>query len=130
MASELRKTILEANDLESEIVSVPEWGGVKIEIRSLNGKERAKLLSRASRPDNSVDLERWFPDLVIATAHDPETGEKVFEQADRDALNNKNGAVVSRLATIAQRLAGMMESDVEEAKRDFDDAQSDGSTSS
>lgn len=129
MASELRKTILEAADLEVEIVDVPEWNA-KVEIRSLSGKERATLLSRASKADGGVDLVRWFPDLVIATAHDPETGDKIFEQADRDALNAKNGAVVSRLATVAQRLAGMLESDIEEAKKDFDEAQSDGSTSS
>lgn len=129
MASELRKTILEIDDLEKEIVSVPEWGGLKVEIRSITSKTRSRILQSASR-GGELNLERWFPELVVATAHDPETGEKLFEPSDVEALNEKNGNAISRLAEVAQRLAGMMEADVEAAKEDFNAAQSDGSTSS
>lgn len=129
MASELRKTILEFDDLEKEIVAVPEWGGLKVEVRSITSKTRSRILQQASK-GGELNLERWFPELVVATAHDPESGEKLFEPADVEALNEKNGNAISRLAEVAQRLAGMMEADVEAAKTDFDETQNDGSTSS
>jgi CRISPR/Cas system CSM-associated protein Csm3 (group 7 of RAMP superfamily) len=129
MASELRKTILEIDDIQKEIVTVPEWGNIKIEVRSIDSKTRARILQRASK-DGALNLERWFPELVVATAHDPDTGEKLFEAADVDALNSKNGNAINRISTVAQRLAGMMEADVEDAKQDFGETQSDVSTSS
>lgn len=129
MASELRNTILNADDLEKEIVDVPEWG-VKIEVRSMTAKERSRILQAAMRDGSTVNLERWFPDICIAACFDPDTGEKVFEPADRDALNSKNGAAINRVVEVAQRLAGMGETAVEDAKAGFDAAQSDDSISS
>jgi hypothetical protein len=117
MAGELRKTIFEADDIESEIVEIPQWG-VKIEVRGMTSKERAKLLKSTS-VNGEVDFDRWFPDLIIATAHDPETGEKVFEAADRDMLNTKSGAAITRLAETASRLSGLGEADVDAAKEDL-----------
>jgi hypothetical protein len=128
MASELRKTILETEDLQKELVHVPEWD-VDVEVRSMTGKERARIM-RVAAEGTTVNLERWFPEIVIASAYDPDTGEKLFEPADRDALNAKNGAALNRLAVVGQRLAGLMESDVEAAKEGFAEAQSDDSISS
>jgi len=117
MAGELRKTILEADDIESEIIDVPQWG-IKVEIRGMSSKERAKLLKSTS-VNGEVDFDRWFPDLIIATAHDPETGDKIFEPADREALNAKSGAAITKLAEAASRLSGLGEADVEAAKEDL-----------
>ena len=117
MASELRQTILEADDIESEIVEVPEWG-IKVEVRGMTSKERAKLL-KVSAKGGEVDMVTWFPDLIIATIYDPETGEKVFEPADRDAINAKSGAAISAISDISARLSGLGESDVEIAKEEL-----------
>ena len=119
MASELRKTILESEDIQTEIVPVPEWNGVKVEVRGMSARERSKLLKRATAGGGELDLERWFPELIIATVFDPETGDKVFEPADRDALNGKNGAAISRITDVASRLSGLSDNAVEEAKQDF-----------
>lgn len=117
MAGELRKTILEADDIISEDVEVPEWD-TTIQVRGMNGKERAKLLKGAAA-GGEVNMEKWFPDLLIATVHDPETGEKVFEPADRDALNAKSGSAIATIADVAARLSGLGETDVQLAKEEL-----------
>lgn len=129
MASELRKRILETADIQSEMVEIPEWG-VKVEVRGLTAAERAKLLQRAADPSGQLRLDRWFADLTIASTFDPETGERVFDPADRDALNSKSGSAVSKIVDVATRLSGLSEDSVEEAKRGFGKAQNDGSPSS
>ena len=116
MAGELRKTILETDDIVS--VLVPEWGGITIEVRAMNGKERAKLLKGAAA-GGEVNMEKWFPDLLIATVHDPTTGEKVFEPADRDAINAKSGAAIAAIADVSARLSGLGESDLQAAKEEL-----------
>lgn len=117
MASALRQTILNADDIVKEVVDVPEWG-IKIEVRGMTAKERAKLL-KSSATSGEVNMVTWFPDLIIATAYDPETGEKVFEPADRDAINAKSGAAVSALSDVAARLSGLGETDVQIAKEEL-----------
>lgn len=115
---QLRKDILEYEDIVTEIVEVPEWGNKRIEVRGMTSKERAKLL-KASASTGEVDMEKWFPDLLIATLYDPKTGEKIFERADRSAINEKSGSAVSLLADVASRLSGLGESDVVVAKEEL-----------
>ena len=124
MAGELRKTALESDDIESELIDVPEWhakGSDKplvFEVRGMSSKERSKLLKSATR-DGEVQMEQWFPDLIIATVFDPETGEQVFERADRAALNAKSGAVISAIADVSARLSGLGDTDVQAAKEEL-----------
>lgn len=126
MASELRKSILEADDIPHEMLKIPEWG-VEVEVRGMNGLERAGFLRRATGDDGEVAYERFYPELVIATVFD-ESGQKVFEPADRDAINAKSGAALERIASVAQRLSGLGSVDLEEAKGNFDGSPKNAST--
>jgi hypothetical protein len=118
-AKELRKAIFESEDIPEKIVPVPEWGDVEILVRGMNGKQRAKFLRRATDPvTGQVSWENFYPDLVIATAHQVDTKELIFEDADRDTLNQKSGMALSRVAEAAQKLSGLGGDDVEEAKKD------------
>lgn len=117
MASELRKTALNAEDIEKEIVDVPEWG-INVEVRGMAAADRFRLLQTSS-VEGKVNFQRWFPDLVIACVYDPDSGERVFEPADRDALLAKSGKVVGSLAETASRLSGLSDADVEAAKTTF-----------
>ena len=131
MAKELRKSILETDDSKTEMVVVPEWGDAKIMVRSLNARERAKLVQTSmSGPTGTFNFERWQIDLLIATACDPDTGDKIFEAADRDTLLKKNSAAVARITDVAQVLSGLGEAAVEAAKANFNETQSDDSASS
>lgn len=122
MTSELRKTILNQNDLQSEDVTIPEWG-VTVQVRGMTAGDRFRLLQNSSI-DGKVNFQRWFPDLVIACVFDPESGEKVFEPADRDILLERSGKAVGQLAEVASRLSGLSDTDVEAAKATFQEGQS------
>ena len=116
MAKSLRERILSAQDIQSERVYVPEWD-VEVEVRSMTGAQRARVLQGAT-VDGEVDLERLYPILLIETVYDPETGDRVFSPADRDALNAKNSGALERIAKVAMRLSGIDAGAEDAAKND------------
>lgn len=121
MASELRKTILESEDIISENLLVPEWN-VTIEVRGMDGRARAKFLRNTADPTGkSVAWEKYYPELLIATCFDPETHEALFEAADRDALNRKSAAALERVSAVSQRLSGLSGDDVESSKSETEE---------
>ena len=119
MASELRKVALESEDIGEELHEVKEWG-ITVLVKGMTAKQRARLLKK-STVDGILNMEVWFPDLVIATTYDPKDGEKVFVPADRDALNEKSGAAIAGLADVAARLSGLGDKDVQESKEELQD---------
>jgi len=118
MASELKKSILDYEDIPEETIEIEEWGGIKLLIKGMTGKSRANFLKRASDDDGNIAYDRFYPELIIATVYDPESQEPVFEGADRTALNQKSGAALEAVARVSQRLSGLGVEDVEEAKKD------------
>lgn len=128
MASELRATVLESDDIESEEITIDQWG-VTLLVKGMSGGDRAKFIKRSSR-GGEVDLERFYPEVVIATCFDPANpDEKVFEPADRDALSAKSGAALEQVATMALRLSGMTQTAVKDEVESLREAPSEGSTS-
>lgn len=117
MAGELRNTILNAEDISKELVDIPEWG-VAVEVRGLTASERFRILQVAVK-DGQVDFKSWFPELVISSAYDPASGEKLFEPADRDTLLKKSGKAIGLIADVASRLSGLSDTDMEVAKSRF-----------
>lgn len=113
----LRDQIMSANDTHSELVEIPEWG-VKLEVRSMSGASRAVLMQGAVSSGGQVDMAQVYPDLIIQTCFDPETGEPVFQPEDRDLILSKNGAILDRLAEIATRLSGFNENATDDAGKD------------
>ncbi len=128
MASELRKKILEVEDIQKEIVVVPEWGDAEIEVRGMSGLQRALFLRRSTDKDGEVAFERFYPQLLIATCFDPESGELLFDAADADTLNAKSGAALERVAQVSQRLSGLGAVDVEEAQGNSNSSPKNAST--
>ena len=104
--SDLRAKILNADDVQSESVEVPEWG-VTVSVRGMTGAERAHYLSATVDENGKPRFDRIYPEILIACTTDPETGEKVFEAADRDVLNGKGAAPTERIAKVAMRLSGI-----------------------
>jgi len=111
----LRDQILNADDLSYEDVEVPEWG-VTVRVVSPTVRERARIVSAFMGPDGQVDIEKMYPTLVIATASDPESGERLFTAADAEALSGKSGAAVEVVAQAALRVSGMSDKPVEAGK--------------
>lgn len=113
--SALRDKILDVDDLDSELVPVPEWGA-DVEVRSMSARARAVMMKKALQDDGTMDLEAFYPAVLVATCYDPETGEPLFTKDDESALSGKNGAAVDRLATVGMRLSGLTKDAVDQGK--------------
>lgn len=121
----LAQRIFDADDIDSKMLEVPEWG-VTLELRSPTGDERADLQKSfidmdASQDQGQVvmrDLKTMFPAIIIACCYDPLTGERAFDPSPATvaALLRKNGSVLERVATACMPLAGLSQEDTEEKK--------------
>ena len=102
----LRDQILSSNDIPKELVKVKEWN-VSIEVRGMTGAERTRILDLA-QGDGGMNLQMVYPEIVISTAFDAETGEKIFSPEDRTALLSKSANALDALATVGMRLSGFL----------------------
>ncbi len=114
----LRDQIIAANDIESEELEIPAWG-VTLEIRSMDGRSRTRLIKSAANPDGTIDLERLYPEIAILCAHDPATGERVFTEEDREALLSKSAAALELVALTGMKVSGMTQNATDEAGKDL-----------
>ena len=127
----LSKTaILAAQDLQTEDVEVPEWGGA-VRVRSFTGRERDAFeasMVRGDGKDRKVDLTNMRARLVGLTVID-ETGQRLFTDEEVDLLGAKSGAALDRVFAIAQKLNGLSGADVEEFSKNSNGVPSAVSTS-
>lgn len=103
--STLREAILNADDLESRTVEVPEWG-VTVELRSPSVERRGEMMTEYMT-DGAIDFVRLYPALIVATAFDPESGDALFTNGDIPLLAKKSAKAMERLGAIASELSGM-----------------------
>jgi hypothetical protein len=135
MTALTRDAILEADDRIVEQVEVPEWGG-HVFVRSLSGAERDAYESgiasiRWSGTKPTVESNRAnVRARLVAMATVDENGRNLFTDKDVLILGQKNAAALERVFTVAQRLSGLSDEDVEELKEQLGNAPSDGSGSS
>lgn len=129
MSNSLRDQILAADDIATEPVEIPEWN-CTLHVKSMTGKARAQMLKQAADPETGeMDYERLYPQVIVATCVDPETGEYVFTNDDTEALNQKSGSVLERLATAGMKISGMTGASENDLGKGSS-SESDGSTSS
>lgn len=125
-----KSAILSADDLKTEDVEVPEWGGA-VRVRAFSGRERDAFeasLVRGDGKDRKVDLTNMRARLVALTVVD-ETGQKLFTHEDVDLLGAKSGAALDRVFAVAQKLNGLSAADVEDLTKNSSGAPSADSTS-
>ena len=125
-----KEQILAAEDLPTEDVDVPEWGGA-VRVRGLTGAERdaleVEMVSRSGR-NVSVNIQNFRAKLVARTVID-EKGVLLFSTVDIGHLGEKSAAALQRVFDVSQRLSGLSSADVEELAKNWQIAQSDDSTS-
>lgn len=126
----LREKILKCKDIQTEKVHIPEWS-VDIYVRGLTGKERdryeASLLETRGR-SQVTNYANARAKMVILAACD-ENGDPVFTQADLQELTDKSAAALDRIFSVARRLSGMDEDDINELVNDLKNDPSAGSGS-
>lgn len=103
----LRDKILAAEDIPSETVEIPEWG-VELLVKGMTAGDRLLLMQNAyDQATQQVNMAIVYPDVVVACAYDPKSGESVFSDSDKPELMNKSSAAIERLASVGLRLSGI-----------------------
>lgn len=115
-----KDAILGAEDLITEDVEVPEWGGT-VRVRMMTGAERdafEESLSRTKGKSVKTNLANLRARLVAKTVVN-EQGKRLFTDAEAGVLGQKSAAALDRVFEAARRLNGMTEQDVEDLTEDF-----------
>jgi len=116
MATNLsRKAILEADDLPSRKVAIPQWNG-DVYVRTLSGTERDSfeqscITNRGK--DKEMNLENIRARLAVLTVCD-EKGERLFQHKDIEALGKKSSKALDLIFDVAQRLNGLGKDDLDD----------------
>ncbi len=105
----IRDQIMKAKDISGELMEIKEWG-VKVEVRTMTARQRARVMENAIDPvTGKSSISVIYPEIAIACVFDPESGEPVFTIDDKDALLEKSGAVLEKIASKAMVLSGLTE---------------------
>ena len=108
--------ILKADDLATEDVDVPEWGG-KVRICTLRARDRDAYEASIIKVDvhNNVrqDYNNMRAKLLARTIVD-EAGKRLFTDQQIEALGDKSAAAMDRCFSVASRLNAVSNSDLEE----------------
>ncbi len=120
-----RANILEAKDLETATVAVPEWGGDAI-VRLLTGTERHTLYAKANA-GGKFDMAVFSSLLVTMTLVDDQ-GVRLFADDEVAIIAGKPWKVVERIFDAAEKLNQLSKGSVEEAAKNSVPTQSDASS--
>ena len=119
--------ILDAQDLQTEIVEVPEWEG-SVKVQGMTGVERdafEESLLKGKGKNTTVNMQNIRAKLVAHSVVNGD-GERMFADADVRALGRKSAAALDRVFAVAQDLSGITKADVEELAANLADGQADG----
>lgn len=109
-----RKQILDASDIKTETVKVPEWGGDVI-VTTLTGTELNKFQSSLVQ-GGKTDLTNIMVKLV-ALCVVTDKGKRIFKDSDITVLGEKSASAISRIFEVAQRLNKLDDKDVKELEK-------------
>lgn len=106
-----KDTILGCNDLQIEIVEVPEWGG-SVRVATMSAFARDRFEANISKIGGGIDMHNIRAKLAIATIVD-ENNKPLFNEKDIEKLGQKSCAALDRVFAAAQRLNLISDKDVE-----------------
>lgn len=108
-----RDDILGASDIRKEKVKA--WGG-EVWVRGMTGAERDRFESSVIQfkgSSQNLNLANIRAKLCALTICD-ESGTRLFNEADVQALGEKSAVELSKVFIVAQRLSGITDADVKE----------------
>lgn len=111
-----REQIQAAQDIGTETVSVPEWGG-DVRIRGLSAKQRGLIVKRTTTVDKDGKVNSDFNQmqlLVVLVGCVDEDGHRLFSEADAEWLREKSAKALFRVFKTIAALSGM-DGEAEEA---------------
>lgn len=103
-----RSQILDAKDIATEVVPVPEWGG-SVKVRGFTGAARDELEARFTDDTGQMDREKYRLFRAWFAAHSivDDKGARVFSEADIEALGDKSAIALQRVFDAASRLSAV-----------------------
>lgn len=123
--------ILEADDLKSEEVQVPEWNG-SVLVRTMTGADRDSFESSlvTIKPDGSrvPNYTNMRAKLVAMTVVN-ESGGRMFDETEVDRLALKSAAALKRVYEAAERINGVGQAAQADAEKNSEADPSGASTS-
>ncbi len=127
--------VMEAKDLPTRRVDVPEWGG-HVFVKTLSGVERdsyEQICENAQKQSpkrrKHMNVKGLKALLVVMATVDAE-GTPLFKREDVPALNRKSGKAIDRIFQVAAELSGLSEEDIEDLAKNSEGGRSDDSGSS
>ena len=139
-----RLDILGANDLTIEDVKIPEWGDCTVRVKTLTGAERdafEDFITDRNGKKSKITTQDARARLVARTVVDEQSnliftpdkyemrrGKRAYVPGDIPALTKKSAAALDRIFSVAMRLCGMKQEDIEEMTENFTAGQSEDST--
>lgn len=110
-----RNQILGAEDLKTEKIKVPEWGG-EVHVATMTGEardawEQALVDGKGGAKTDNISAR------LLAYCLVNDKGKRLFSESDVTALGRKSSAAIARLAQVAMRLNGLSERDIEDAAK-------------
>jgi len=125
-----RESILGATQLPQEKVYIPALGG-HVFVRGMTGAERdafeaSLVVGRGKSRDVSTANIRA---KLVARCLVTEQGERLFTDAEADALGAVRADVLTPIFSVAQRLSGVSDEDIDELGKRSEKASSDTSSS-
>ena len=129
-AGTLRDKILAAQDIPTEVVTIPEWG-VDVLVRGMSAGDRITLMQNAfDQTTQQVNMNIVYPDVVISCTFDPASDQAIFTDEDKSAILAKSSAAVERLANVGLRLSGIGKDEQDAAGKDSSKSQNEDSSTS
>jgi hypothetical protein len=103
----LREKILSIQDIKTEELFIEEWDST-VQVKGLSGRQRGIYLQGVIDPKSGkMKFAAMYPLLVLMSTYDPETEKPLFEEGDIDAIAEKSGSALEKIAQVAQRLSGL-----------------------
>jgi hypothetical protein len=110
-----KQQIINADDLRTEDIECPEWGG-SVRVRALTAKERdayeASLMKRDGKKyvSNFVNARAKLVGLCLID----DGGARLFNDDEVSSLGEKSCIAMNRVFEACQRLAGLSQEDIDD----------------
>ncbi len=114
-----RQQILDVDDLTTETVEVPEWGGAVV-VRTLTAWERDAFdesMFQLHVGKSGVAVEKKIGNIrarLVSMCCVNGDGGRLFTDEDVERLGQKSGAAMDRVFAVAQRMNRLLGADIEE----------------
>lgn len=120
--------IISANDIITETISIPEWGG-DVSIKVMSGTERDAFESSIFE-QKGKDIQRNLNNLrakLVSKCLIDDKGSRLFSDKEIEIVGKKSAKVLDRLYEVCVRINGIGQKDVEDLTKN---SESEGKESS